>query len=298
MVALRLQRLAKISDPEPSLLRIELTLPFNLLAIPIAGVTWYFTACIRKQENYLKIITYQLAGKLLPTTPLWTQVRQARGCYQFAGQSLSRPYTIKYFYRWKNAWKLLPRTAPDERLEIQFPVTQKFWLRLILDPDHSSRDDEVMLGIPELDSLYVVHASQPEAARNFFSNQPALQDLRRLPFAFDRMEIHKGVGKAEFHFPARRRFSGIHLELAVKALGRLFTEYENRSQLVISIISSQDTRCPYCRGPFGNAQQQTVQCVQCAALIHHECWTENKQCTTWGCRSTETTTANPPNAME
>jgi hypothetical protein len=290
MVALRLQGLAKVSDSEHPFLRIELSFPLNLIAVPIAGAAWYFTACIRKQENYLKIITYHLSGRILPATPLWTQVRERRGCYRFAGLSLNRPYRVSYFYRWKNAWKLLPRTAPDERLEIQFSVIQKFWVRLILDPNHSSREDEVLLGIPELDSLYVVHASQPEAARDFFSNQPALQDLRRLPFAFDRLEIHKGVGTAEFHFPARRHFSGIHLELAVEALARLFIEYENRSTLVISILSSQDTQCPYCRESFGNAQSETVQCMQCAAVIHQACWNENKQCTTWGCQSNKVVT--------
>ena len=236
------------------------------------------------------MITYQLEGRLHLTTPVWTQVRQARGCYQFAGRCSDRPYTISYFYRWKNVWNLLPSTAPDERLEIQFPLIQKFWLRLILDPDHTPQEDEVTLGIPELDSLYVVHASQPEAARDFFVNQPALQDLRRLPFAFDRLEIHKGLGKAEFHFPARRHFSGIHLELAVEALARLFSEYENRSRLVISITSLQDTRCPYCREPFGNALQQSVQCVQCGVRIHRSCWNVNQQCTTWGCQATTFTT--------
>ena len=273
-----------------------MTFPFNLLAIPLAGATWYLVSCIHKQEDYLKMITYQLEGELRQTTPVWTQARQARGCYQFAGRCSNRPYTINYFYRWKHVWHLMPRTAPEERLEIQFPLIQKFWLRLLLDRNHTTREDEVTLGIPELDSLYVVHASQPEAARDFFANQPALQDLRRLPFAFDRLEIHKGLGKVEFHLPARRNFSGIHLELAVKALARLFSEYENRSKLVISITSLKDTRCPYCREPFGDALRQCVQCIECGVVIHQACWYENKQCTTWGCRSTTIGTLKPPDA--
>jgi hypothetical protein len=274
-----------------------LTFPFNLIAVSLSGLAWYLIACIHKQQNYLRMITYQLKGRLQPTTPVWTQIRQARGSYQFAGQCSNRPYTITYFYRWNNAWNLLPRTAPDERLEIQFPVIQKFWLRLMLDPNHKHHEDEVTLGIPELDSLYVVHASQPEAARDFCADQPALQDLRRLPFAFERLEIYKSSGKAEFHFPARRHFSGIHLELAVEALARLFSEYENRSTLVISIAPSQDTRCPYCRELFGNALQQSVQCADCGVLIHQGCWHENKQCTTWGCRSTITVPVKPPDAF-
>ena len=214
------------------------------------------------------------------------QVRKARGSYEFSGQCSQRRMIIEYFYRWRKQWDLQIDAAPDERLEIRFPVIQKFWLRMILDPDHEMQKDAILLGNPALDSLYLIHSNQPEAAREFLSSQTALQDLRRLLCPFDRLEIHQGWGKAEFYFPVRRKFDRMHLELAVEALARLFSEYEAHSKLVIEATFSMEVRCPYCRELFAESPGKIRKCVQCGAEVHESCWTENRQCTTWGCQST------------
>lgn len=298
MVALRLQGLAKVPDPERFLLRIELSQLFIFTIFFLSGIFSYFWLCIHYQQRYLQGVAHRLNGKFERTTSLLEQIVKARGFYQFVGQHLQRPLTIRYFYRWNRLRDVVPGHAPDEWLEVQFALIQKFWLRMILDPDHGSEVEEETLGIPELDSLYVIHTNQPAAAREFLSNQPALQDLRRLPFPFHRLEIHKGWGKAEFHFPARRRFGSIHVELAVGALARLFGEYEKRSTLVIVAQASPETRCPYCREPLGSALQQTVQCLQCGVRLHQICWNENKQCTTWGCESTVAVQVNRQDTLQ
>jgi hypothetical protein len=189
-------------------------------------------------------------------------------------------------YRWQKVWQIQWDGAPFERLKISFPLIQKFWLRMILDPKHEKRKQEVILGDPVLDSLYVIHSNQPDAAREFLRGQPALEDLQRLRFRFDRLEIHKGWGSAEISFPERRGFDRMHLQLTVQSLARLFGEYEARSKFVIVISASTDTKCPYCRELLSGRTGDVIRCVQCKARIHRSCWNENKQCTTWGCQST------------
>ena len=250
----------------------------------MGGIVFYLWTCIYKQQAYLEKISSDLFGKFIPPKSFWQQISHARGSYRFEGQCSQRAMTIQYFYRWKKVWNLQPAAAPDERLEIQFPVIQKFWLRMILDPNHEQRAGEVALGNPVLDSLYVVHSNQPDAAREFLTSQAALHDLQRLPFPFNRLEIHRGKGKAEFYFPARRNFGRMHLQIAVESFSRLFSEYENSSKLVILVSVSSDAHCPYCR-EFLSSAGTTVQCIQCNARVHKSCWDENKQCTTWGCES-------------
>lgn len=216
----------------------------------------------------------------------WKQILQSRGCYQFAGQTLQRPMLVGYSYRWKRMWEIQSDPPSEERLNIHFPLIQKFWLRMILDPGRRTQKEEVILGHPELDYLYVIHSNQTEIAREFLTSQSALIDLQRFPYPLDRLEIHKGWGKAEFHFPARRKFDRVQLAIAVEALARFFSDYETRGKLLIVISPSQDARCPYCREPFADGSSKIVQCGQCHARIHDACWNENKQCTTWGCNST------------
>ena len=41
--------------------------------------------------------------------------------------------------------------------------------------------------------------------------------------------------------------------------------------------------CPYCRFPISE-KEETVTCNSCGVVHHRECWFENEQCTTYGCR--------------
>ena len=214
------------------------------------------------------------------------QLTQSRGIYQFSGQCSQRPVLITYSYRWRRFWNIQTCRPEDERLEIQFPLIQKFWLRMILEPGRPMGPDEVSLDHPELDRLYIIHSNQTQAAREFLTSQAALLDLQRLPYPFDRLEIHKGWGKTEFHFPARRKFDRLQLQIAIESLARIFSEYETLSKLVIIVTGSQDHRCPYCRENLAAGNVPIVQCVHCNAKVHAGCWNENKQCTTWGCQST------------
>ena len=263
-----------------------MTALLTFLLILFGGIALYFSFCILIQQRYLETIAEGQIGKFRQTTNLWKQIRNWRGSYEFSGLCSQRKVILEYFYHWRKAWDMQTDAAPDERLEIRFPVIQKFWLRMIFDPDHETQKEAVLLDNPELDSLYMIHSNQPEAAREFLSSQAALQDLRRLPYPFDRMEIHQGWGKAEFYFPARRKFDRMHLEIAVEALARLFSEYEAHSKLVIIATLSPDTHCPYCRELFAESNAQIRKCVQCGAEVHESCWKENRQCTTWGCQST------------
>ena len=263
-----------------------MTALFIILQILLFVLILYFSFRIRTQQKYLETICEGQIGKFRQTTNFLQQVGNSRGSYEFSGQCSQRRMIIEYFYRWRKQWDLQIDAAPDERLEIRFPVIQKFWLRMILDPDHEVQKDAVSLGNPALDSLYIIHSNQPEAAREFLSSQAALYDLRRLPCPFDRLEIHQGWGKVEFYFPVRRKFDRMHLELVVEALARLFSEYEAHSKLVIEATLSTDVRCPYCRELFAESTGKIKKCVQCGAEVHESCWNENRHCTTWGCQST------------
>jgi hypothetical protein len=267
--------LAKISNLEYSVFKNRLT-PAVVILICVSVLLLYLWASILNQEKYLETICAGLSGKFRSVGNLWEKISTRKGSYQFVGQYSQRSFIIEYFYRWKT----------DERLEVRFPVIQKFWLRFILEPAHSPQPEEITLGIPELDVFYVIHSNQPQAAKEFLRSQIALVDLQRLKTRFDRLEIHHGWGKAEFYSPAKRGFDRGHLELVLESLARFFSNYESQSKVVVAIEISRDERCPYCRGMIAKANQRIIKCSQCGSHIHENCWKENKQCTTWGCEST------------
>jgi hypothetical protein len=191
---------------------------------------------------------------------------------------------MEYFYRWPGVMDLLPGPAPEERLEIRFPVLQKFWLRMILDPNHPFDPEALVLDEPDMDALYVIHSNQHDAAKSFLSGQPPFPDLR-LYNPIDRLEIHQGWGTAELFFPVRKNLQRMHLEVLTEWLARFFSNYESQSKLVLAVSVVGDARCPYCRENLEGSIEKIIQCVQCGARLHENCWTENRQCTTWGCQS-------------
>lgn len=46
--------------------------------------------------------------------------------------------------------------------------------------------------------------------------------------------------------------------------------------------NSSNRNCPYCQTPVKN-ESEAIVCPQCSTPHHHECWEENKGCTTFGC---------------
>jgi len=260
-------------------------IPFLTLIFIIFGLpSLHFYVCLDKQRKYLKQICKGIPGKYGSRFSFLEQLRKRKGSYQFGGLSLQRMVAIEYFYRWPRIIDVLPGTAPEERLEIRFPVVQKFWLRMILDPHHTGDPEALVLEEPDIDALYVIHSNQHEAAKHFLLSRPPFPDLR-LPNPMDRLEIHHGWGTAEFFFPAHRNFQQMHLEVLIEWLARFFADYESQSKLVLSVSVVGDARCPYCRENLETSSERIFQCVQCGAKLHENCWKENKQCTTWGCQS-------------
>jgi hypothetical protein len=45
---------------------------------------------------------------------------------------------------------------------------------------------------------------------------------------------------------------------------------------------SLDKPCPYCLWPM-KAGEQLIECPECDARLHDECWTDNGGCATFGC---------------
>ena len=223
-------------------------------------------------------------GNFFSPVSFWEQMRDQKGSFAFTGMSLQRAVTIEYFYRWPKITSLLPGTAPEERLEIRFPVVQKFWLRMIQEHNPSFDPEALVLDDPRVDSDYIIHSNQQDAAKEFLASQLPLPDLRLIN-PIDRLEIHHGWGTAEVFFSAHRNFQRAHLDLLIEWLARFFSEYEAQSKLVIALLNSGDPRCPYCRENLQPSSERIFECVQCNARLHENCWKENKQCTTWGCQS-------------
>jgi hypothetical protein len=256
----------------------------TVLSIVLGFPALHFYICIEQQRRYLRQVTEGFPGSYNSPVPFTDQIRSLKGSYRFNGRSLQRTMILQYFYGWTGLFDLIPRIAPEERLEIRFPVVQKFWLRMILDPNHSYDPDAVQTNDPEMNRLYIIHSNHPEAAKNFLATQGTFPDLR-LNHPLDRLEIHQGWGMAEFFFPAHRNFGRTHLELLSSWLSRFLSDYESQSKIVLAITISGDARCPYCREPLESSAEKVIQCIRCGAKLHENCWKENKQCTTWGCES-------------
>jgi hypothetical protein len=256
-----------------------------LLIIIVGFVALHFFICMDRQQKYLIDLCSDLDGKFFSPVSFWEQMGEQKGSFEFAGMCLQRVVTLEYFYRWPKIASLLPGIAPEERLAIRFPVVQKFWLRMIQEYNPPFDPEAVILDDPKVDSLYIIHSNQREAAKEFLSSQLPLPDLRLLN-PIDRLEIHQGWGTAEVFFPARRNFQRAHLDLLTEWLARFFSEYEAQSRVVIALLHSSDARwCPYCRENLQPSSERIVECAQCNARLHENCWKENKQCTTWGCQS-------------
>lgn len=171
-------------------------------------------------------------------------------------------------------------------IEIRYLVTQKFWLRLMPQLPEQVVDRELITGDEAIDSRFVIHADQPEAAIQFLA-EPAVRETLVALSQFDRLEIYKGQMRFVLLEPLEKGWKPSEMDRAFLSLARLMNFYDDQ-RLPVAISSPRNAGiCPYCRETLQSASKGAVVfCVSCDVRHHLECWTENKQCTTWGCRST------------
>ena len=250
---------------------------------------------IRKQERYLEALCKKQVGKFITKIDFLRQALRAEGSYRFDGVIDRRVFEVEYFYRWRSVLNI---GAPpsEERLEIRFPVVQKFWLRMLLEPGASDIRDEVILGNKALDTLYVIHSNQQGAAAAFLNSQTVLNCLKHFRIAFERLEIHRGLGTVEIGFPTRWGFHVLDMRIVLESLAQLFAEYEAGTRLSIAVtVSGEAESCPYCRESLSRSSERILECAQCGTHLHENCWKENGQCTTWGCVSGSATVPQQEN---
>ncbi len=182
--------------------------------------------------------------------------------------------------------KYMPGWHLNGELEIRVPLVQKFWLRLLRQQEDETPVDELIIGIPQLDKNYVIHANQVQMAENFLTRPVVLDCIIRFPFKLDRLEVYKGFLKAVIAQPYQQRIVREEFENTVQLLLDLIDVYEHQPVENFHVLQSAgDRSCPYCRGFLDSAKDSIVKCVRCGTSLHQQCWQENKQCTTWGCTS-------------
>ncbi|PWT91829.1 MAG: hypothetical protein C5B54_04560 [Acidobacteria bacterium] len=255
------------------------------LLIPFLSIPLYLWLSLEARESYLEEICvhYSDGTYRRPVSPV-QQILRGKGSYLVQGKHLGRSFVVEYRYGWKHAaWqRFTNEPAPNEELEIRFPVIQKFWLRMIPQKEDETPEAEIKIGIPVIDDNYIIHSNQVKAAADFLTSSVALYHLQRL--YFDRLEIYRGFLRVTFVKPAARSFTQYDLERSVDALASFADYYEAQMRLTVSVLTAHDgTVCPYCRCGLNAAAEAVVTCKHCGTILHESCWTENGQCTTWGC---------------
>src|SRR5574341_781206 len=145
--------------------------------------------------------------------------------YSYYGTFQGRSVTIAYTFQ--------PGLRKSERrsntLEIQIPVIQKFWLRLLTDYHEVPPFEEILTGVEPLDQHFVIHSNQPEVAATFLQNDSAGGMLNVLQYLFAKLEIYRGALRLTYMGTVIRELSRIDLEIILETLSRMILLYESQS---------------------------------------------------------------------
>lgn len=205
--------------------------------------------------------------------------------YQYESEFRNRRISVRY-----NCPSVFPHTTSRNtgwkrgELEIEIPVMQKFWLRLLTEHHASPTADEIQIGDEALDNHYLIHTNVPEAASEFLLSPDVRKHFSALAYLFSRMEVYKGRWKILFPANVVERMTSHDMERVMDALEQLAHSYELHLPLRIMAVP-KSALCPYCRSELNSGSEKVLVCSQCGTSIHEACWEENGQCTTWGCTS-------------
>lgn len=251
---------------------------FLVLFLASGATLWNL---ILRQETFLEGLCYHLGAGRYQRSRLQRSTR----AYSFSGRILGRQFVVAYRYRPKGF--RFPFSVHGE-LEIQMPVLQKFWLRMLARQDDAEQPESMTVHDDLIDSLYSVHCNQPEAGLKFLESPAAQSAFRSFRHPFNKLEIHRGWLKITYNYEVLQEFVTGDLEYVLDILVPMINAYEEQAALLKAaiIIAAADEICPYCRGELDTRKDSVVSCTQCRTRLHEACWKENGQCTTWGCRST------------
>lgn len=242
-----------------------LLLSTALIVISIPRIRRYF---------YFLELCFGLNGSLQKTGD--------KNLLRYAGKFKERDYTINYRYRFI---RFLSESVSDE-LEVQVPILQKFWLRLLPQRTDVDNPTEIEINCPEIDERYLIHTNQPEAAREYLSTSMIQDSLRMLPIFPDRIEFYRGKVTLTISNPSRKKPHASEIQRTMFQVVKLVLFYEQQKTEIFRIAQSSSTSvCPFCRGEMQSSVEIIVRCSVCSTLLHSSCWAENGQCTTWGCHS-------------
>jgi hypothetical protein len=219
-----------------------------------------------ENEEYLKRLTRDLIGGRF--------TKEDDRCL-YVVQYRRRELVLEYFYA------IAPRI-----LNISLTVTQKFWLRMLIQVGEDN-PDEVRINDPYVDKRFRIHSDQREAAVKFLDSVSKNGGLSWLE-TFDRFEINKGRAMLTITDPKQENFLRAAFEQTLSNVLRLLQAYEEqRLAMSIAQSTSSENICPYCREDLDAQKEPIVTCKVCHTAHHQTCLNENKQCTTWGCLATE-----------
>ncbi len=219
-----------------------------------------------EDEEYLKRLCRDLIGG---------KFKKEEDRCLYVVQYRRRELVLEYFYN-----------SDPRVLNISLTVTQKFWLRMLVQMGEDTAD-EIRINDPLIDKNYRIHSDQAEAAKKFLESACKNGGLSWLE-TFERFEINKGRAMLTINNPKRENFLRAALEQTLTNLLQFLQSYEDqRLAMSISQSASPDHICPYCREDLDAEKEPIVTCRLCHTAHHQSCLNENKQCTTWGCLATQ-----------
>jgi hypothetical protein len=241
-----------------------------MLAATVFLFHWLATA---NQESFLQTICEEIPGEFYRNTVA------NRRSYCFNGKFQDRQILLRYSY---SAFRWNPRAGSTE-LEVQVPVVQKFWLRLVPKAGPQEANDNVSIDETLEDQSFAAHSNQQQAATHFLSD-PYIRQQFALLGLIRRLEIYRGSLNVRYvNAPVLMDRETFHT--ALKSMMQIVFFYEMQPAFKITAISASEL-CPYCRGRLNERIEPVFECKQCHTRLHESCWKENRHCTTWGCNST------------
>jgi Prokaryotic RING finger family 1 len=257
------------------------TLFFEALAVLAVAGGYSYWKRIGQNELYLR----QICSGFLFGHPkkLPTQSNEPSRWRIYSYEGIFQDRRVIAGYRFRSDWK---GADFEDELEIRIPIIQKFWLRMLPQNTEENEEGEIILDQQSFDRAFRIYANQEEAATEFLQSRIIQERLQMLPLPMDRLEIYHGWLTALFLRPRERRMMRSDFESILEHLILVTVAYERQSYRLEIRKATPSGLCPYCRGKM-EQNEAIVECVQCCTQLHQACWEENKQCTTWGCNSTE-----------
>lgn len=143
---------------------------------------------------------------------------------------------------------------------------------------------DLRIGDPRFDSLYVVKATPPSLAAAVFGTgrrEALIEALRALgKFRGSRVDLCRDQLRVDLREPATQASLQRMVDAAFELVGSILEGGTGQVPLWDVLVTQAGGRCPVCGVPIAELR---VRCSRCRTPHHRECWDYVGTCSTYAC---------------